>query len=139
MKRILFSAVAALTLSAGGALAADLPVKAVPVVAPPPPAWDIAFGAAIASDYRFRGISQSDRKPYSPMGGNGELPNGRVGRSRSGERGPGMRGSGPIPCPFVLNSYLPSAGAPVSHGMTRRPTPRNVLSAPRYFEGIAPG
>lgn len=63
MKRILFSAVAALTLSAGGALAADLPVKAVPVVAPPPPAWDIAFGAAIASDYRFRGISQSDRKP----------------------------------------------------------------------------
>jgi Bacterial protein of unknown function (Gcw_chp) len=63
MKRILFSAVAALTLSAAGALAADLPVKAVPVVAPPPPAWDIAFGAALASDYRFRGISQSDRKP----------------------------------------------------------------------------
>lgn len=63
MKRILFSAVAALTLSAGGALAADLPVKAVPVVAPPPPAWDLAFGAAIASDYRFRGISQSNREP----------------------------------------------------------------------------
>jgi hypothetical protein len=63
MKKILLSAVAALTVAAGSALAADLPVKARPVVAPPPPAWDIAFGAAIASDYRFRGISQSNRKP----------------------------------------------------------------------------
>lgn len=63
MKRILFSAVAALALSASGALAADLPVKAAPVVAPPPPAWDVAFGGAIASDYRFRGISQSNQKP----------------------------------------------------------------------------
>src|SRR5688500_11622872 len=78
-------------------------------------------------------VSQSDRKPYSPLGGNGELPNGRVGRSRSGLRGPG-----PIPFPFVLNSYLPSAGAPVSHGMTPRPSPRSVLPALRYFGGIAP-
>jgi uncharacterized protein (TIGR02001 family) len=33
--------------------------------APPPPpvvsAWDIAFGGAIATDYNFRGVSQSDR------------------------------------------------------------------------------
>lgn len=63
MKRILLSAVAAFTLTAGTALAADLPVKARPIAAPPPPAWDIAFGAAIASDYVFRGVSQSNRKP----------------------------------------------------------------------------
>jgi hypothetical protein len=47
------------------AFAADVPVvrKAPP---PPPPAvsaFDIAFGGAIASDYNFRGISQSDRGP----------------------------------------------------------------------------
>ena len=63
MKKVLLSAVAAFTLTAGSALAADLPVKARPIAAPPPPAWDIAFGAAIASDYRFRGISQSNRQP----------------------------------------------------------------------------
>lgn len=63
MKKVLLSAVAALTLSAGSALAADLPVKAVPVVAPPPPAWDIAFGSWVASEYIFRGITQSNHKP----------------------------------------------------------------------------
>lgn len=63
MKKILLSAVAALTLSAGSAFAADLPVKARPIAAPPPPAWDIAFGSAIASDYIFRGISQSNNRP----------------------------------------------------------------------------
>jgi uncharacterized protein (TIGR02001 family) len=63
MKKVLLSAVAALTVSASSAFAADLPAKAKPVVAPPPPAWDIAFGAAVASDYRFRGISQSNRQP----------------------------------------------------------------------------
>ena len=63
MKKVLLSAVAAYALTAGAALAADLPAKARPVVAPPPPAWDVAFGAAIASDYRFRGISQSNRQP----------------------------------------------------------------------------
>ena len=31
--------------------------------APPPPAWDLAFGSAIASDYVFRGITQSNHKP----------------------------------------------------------------------------
>ena len=63
MKKVLLSAVAAYALTASAALAADLPAKARPVVAPPPPAWDLAFGAAIASDYRFRGISQSNRQP----------------------------------------------------------------------------
>jgi hypothetical protein len=47
------------------AFAADV---AVPAKAPPPaPAyvspWDFAFGAAITSDYRFRGIAQSNRQP----------------------------------------------------------------------------
>ena len=63
MKTVLLSAVAALTLSAGSSFAADLPVKARPIAAPPPPAWDIAFGSAIASDYIFRGISQSNHQP----------------------------------------------------------------------------
>ena len=33
--------------------------------APPPTAWDIAFGSAIASDYVFRGISLSNRQPMA--------------------------------------------------------------------------
>ncbi len=63
MKKVLLSAVAAFSFVAGAAQAADLPVKAKPVVAPPPPAWDVAFGAGIASDYIFRGITQSNHKP----------------------------------------------------------------------------
>ena len=63
MKKFLLSAVAVYALTASAAVAADLPAKARPVLAPPPPAWDIAFGAAIASDYAFRGISQSNQKP----------------------------------------------------------------------------
>lgn len=63
MNKVLLSAVAALTLSAGSAFAADLPVKARPIAAPPPPAWDVAVGAIIMSDYNFRGISQSNRGP----------------------------------------------------------------------------
>src|SRR5215831_11031167 len=54
----------ALTLVSGSALAADLSVKAAPP--PPPPAfdpWDVAFGAAIMSDYIFRGITQSNHQP----------------------------------------------------------------------------
>lgn len=47
----------ALALS-GQALAADMPVKAAP--APATPDWDIAFGGGIASDYIFRGITQSN-------------------------------------------------------------------------------
>jgi len=57
---------AAAALAAGTpAFAADV---ALPIKAPPPaPAyvspWDFAFGAAITSDYRFRGIAQSNRQP----------------------------------------------------------------------------
>jgi uncharacterized protein (TIGR02001 family) len=47
----------ALALS-GQALAADMPVKAK--AAPAAPDWDIAFGGGIASDYIFRGITQSN-------------------------------------------------------------------------------
>jgi hypothetical protein len=63
MKKFTAAAVAALALSVAPAWAADLPVKAKPVVAPAPPAWDLAFGSAIASDYIFRGITQSNHGP----------------------------------------------------------------------------
>ena len=33
------------------------------MVAPPPPAWDVAFGSAFASDYVWRGITQSAHDP----------------------------------------------------------------------------
>ena len=63
MKKIVLLATA-LAMVSGSALAADMRVKAVK--APPPVAfdpWDIAFGASIASDYVFRGITQSNHKP----------------------------------------------------------------------------
>ena len=63
MKKIVLLATA-LAMVSGSALAADLRVKAVK--APPPVAfdpWDIAFGSSIASDYVFRGITQSNHKP----------------------------------------------------------------------------
>lgn len=63
MKKFTLATMAALAVSIAPAFAADLPVKAKPIAAPPPPAWDIAFGAAVASDYNFRGISQSNRRP----------------------------------------------------------------------------
>lgn len=61
MKTMFVTAASILALTSG-ALAADLPVitKAPPPVAS---AWDIAFGGLIASDYNFRGVSQSDRGP----------------------------------------------------------------------------
>ena len=34
-----------------------------PPAAPVTPVWDVAFGGAIMTDYNFRGISQSDRRP----------------------------------------------------------------------------
>lgn len=43
------------------ALAAD--PAATPAAAPAAPAWDMAFGARVVSDYNFRGISQTARKP----------------------------------------------------------------------------
>src|ERR1700733_177329 len=52
------------TAVTGSAIAADLPTKAVK--APPPAAfdpWDVAFGAAVVSDYVFRGVTQSNHMP----------------------------------------------------------------------------
>jgi uncharacterized protein (TIGR02001 family) len=63
MKKFTLAAVAAVALSVAPAFAADMPVKALKAVAPEPPAWDIAFGSAIASDYIWRGITQSNHKP----------------------------------------------------------------------------
>jgi uncharacterized protein (TIGR02001 family) len=63
MKKLTIAAVAAFALATGSASAADLVTKAKPIVAPDPPAWDLAFGSAIASDYIFRGITQSNHKP----------------------------------------------------------------------------
>jgi uncharacterized protein (TIGR02001 family) len=63
MKKVAVAAIAAFSLSAVPALAADLVTKAKPVAAPPPSAWDIAFGSALTSDYLFRGITQSNHKP----------------------------------------------------------------------------
>jgi len=63
MKKLTTAAIAALAFSAAPALAADLPVKAARMAAPQPPAWDIAFGAAIANDYVWRGITQSAHRP----------------------------------------------------------------------------
>jgi uncharacterized protein (TIGR02001 family) len=60
MKKILGTGVA-LALMAGSAIAADIPVKAPYLKAAASPVWDIAIGGAIASDYNFRGVSQSDR------------------------------------------------------------------------------
>ena len=63
MKKLVLSVVAAAAL-ATPALAADLKVKKAMAPPPPPPSmWDIAFGAALMSDYNFRGISQSNRGP----------------------------------------------------------------------------
>jgi hypothetical protein len=65
MKNVVLSVATALVVSAAApAFAADMPAKApkaAPAAAPSP--WDIAFGAAVMSDYNFRGISQSDRGP----------------------------------------------------------------------------
>src|ERR1700688_3469367 len=63
MKRMVLLATA-LAMVSGGALAADLPVKAPK--APPPAAfdpWDVAFGSAIMNDYIFRGVTQSNHNP----------------------------------------------------------------------------
>ena len=63
MKKLACAAALALGCSTVSGLAADLDkklLKAPPVVVSP---WDIAFGAAIMSDYNFRGITQSNHKP----------------------------------------------------------------------------
>jgi hypothetical protein len=63
MKTWTLAAIAAIALSAAPAFAADMPIKAPRVAAPPPSAWDLAFGAGITNDYIFRGITQSNHKP----------------------------------------------------------------------------
>ena len=62
MKKLLLSAVAAVTL-ATPALAADMKLKAALPPPPPPNPWDVAFGAGLTSDYIFRGITQSNHNP----------------------------------------------------------------------------
>jgi uncharacterized protein (TIGR02001 family) len=60
MKRMIFAVVISGVF--GPAIAADMPVKAMA----PPPAfdrWDVAFGSSVASDYVFRGITQSNHMP----------------------------------------------------------------------------
>jgi len=63
MKKLVCAAALALGCSTVAGMAADLDkklVKAPPMVVSP---WDIAFGAAIMSDYNFRGVTQSNHKP----------------------------------------------------------------------------
>ena len=43
--------------------AADLSGQPAEVKTEAPPLYDIAFGSAVMSDYVFRGITQSNRKP----------------------------------------------------------------------------
>ena len=62
---IWMAGLAALVLSGGGATAADLNAKQLPVEAAAPAAsapFEFVFGARIQSDYNFRGISQSDHR-----------------------------------------------------------------------------
>jgi uncharacterized protein (TIGR02001 family) len=63
MKKLTIAAIAAFALATGSASAADLVTKAKPIAAPEPSAWDLAFGSAIASDYIFRGVTQSNHQP----------------------------------------------------------------------------
>lgn len=64
MNKLVLSAVAALAVIAVvPASAADMPVKVAPAPAPEPGPFDIAVGAAVMSDYNFRGVSQSNRGP----------------------------------------------------------------------------
>jgi len=62
MKKFILTAVAAVAL-ATPALAADMKVKAPAAPEAPPSPWDVAFGGGIASDYIFRGITQSNHRP----------------------------------------------------------------------------
>jgi uncharacterized protein (TIGR02001 family) len=64
MKKFLTTVLVAAAFSATTAYAADL--KMVTKAPPPPPPtspWDIAFGSWIASDYNFRGVTQSAHAP----------------------------------------------------------------------------
>lgn len=65
MNKTMLSVATVLAIGVSAASAADLPAKvytkAPPVVAFDP--WDIAFGSSIASDYLFRGVTQSNHRP----------------------------------------------------------------------------
>jgi uncharacterized protein (TIGR02001 family) len=64
MKKVLMSVLAAMAVSAAApAFAADMPVKAPKLVVATPSPWDLAFGVALTTDYRLRGISQTNNKP----------------------------------------------------------------------------
>jgi uncharacterized protein (TIGR02001 family) len=64
MKKVLMSVLAAMAVStAAPAFAADMPVKAPKMVVAAPSPWDIAFGVAFTTDYRLRGISQTNKLP----------------------------------------------------------------------------
>ena len=66
MKKVVLSVVAAVAVMAVATpvFAADMAVKAKPVVAAPAPSpWDIAFGSALMTDYIFRGVTQSAHNP----------------------------------------------------------------------------
>jgi hypothetical protein len=68
MKKITCAATLALTCAATSGFAADVPTKTQPTSVSPPVSalvspWDIAFGAALMSDYVFRGITQSNHRP----------------------------------------------------------------------------
>lgn len=64
MKKTFATALVAAVFSATAAYAADLPVKAPAAApAPAPSPWDIAFGSWVASDYNFRGVTQSAHQP----------------------------------------------------------------------------
>jgi uncharacterized protein (TIGR02001 family) len=55
---------AALAMMSASALAADIVTKAPKLAAAPEPSpWDFAAGGSLASDYIFRGITQSAHKP----------------------------------------------------------------------------
>ena len=60
-----FASVVSVAVLCSAAFAADVPARGD---APPPPAptiskWGLSFGAVFTSDYNFRGITQSARKP----------------------------------------------------------------------------
>lgn len=66
MKKFALTAmVAAVTLVSASAMAADMARKGMAALPPPPPPspWDLAFGASLATDYIWRGITQSAHQP----------------------------------------------------------------------------
>ena len=62
MKKIALTALAAVALSTAS-YAADMKMLTKAPAAAPPSPWDIAFGGGLASDYIFRGVTQSNHKP----------------------------------------------------------------------------